>query len=128
MIDYIVYLSKQAKALFREATQTTRDGDYLFPANSRAKALPHINPQSVTKAVERLRGQFGVKDVTIHDMRRALGNWCKDKGYSREVRDLLLNHLGQSVDDIHYSSSARMVPQCGAAWQEWADHVESVVG
>jgi len=126
--EQIVYLSKQAQALFREAMKTTRDGDYLFPADSRAKALPHINPQSVTKAVQRLREQFDVDDITIHDMRRALGNWCKDSNYSIEVRDLLLNHLGQRVDDIHYSSSARMEKQCRAAWQGWADHVESVVG
>ena len=40
----------------------------------------------------RLREAAGVEDVSIHDMRRAISNWLKDQGVSREVRDLILNH------------------------------------
>jgi integrase len=129
-----VYLSKQAAALFATAVKECSDGTYVFPgdgghiAEGQELVCPHINPFSVTTAMLRLREDAGVDGVTNHDMRRAMGNWLKDHGYGKEVRDLMLNHIDQSVDGRHYSNSARMETQCREAWQAWADHVSEVVG
>jgi integrase len=79
-------------------------------------------------AVRRLRTAAGVDDLSIHDMRRAIGNWLKNQGASREVRDLVLNHLDPSVTERHYSATARMEKQVQAALQAWADHVSVVTG
>ena len=65
---------------------------------------------------------------SIHDMRRAISNWLKDEGISREVRDLVLNHLNPSVDGEHYSSSARTQKQVRSAMEMWARHVWEVTG
>jgi integrase len=79
-------------------------------------------------AMRRLRTTMGIKDISIHDMRRAVSNWLKDQGVSREVRDLILNHKDPSVTEAHYSNTARMERQVRAALQAWADHVWALTG
>jgi integrase len=69
-----------------------------------------------------------VDDISIHDMRRAISNWLKDQGISREVRDLILNHKDPSVTEAHYSNSARMLTQVRNALQAWANHVSQITG
>jgi integrase len=73
--------------------------------------------------MRRLRESVEVDDISIHDMRRAVSNWMKNEGISREVRDLVLNHIDPSVTEAHYSQDARMERQVRAALQAWADHV-----
>ena len=92
----------------------------------KAPRTPHIHGESVTMAMRRLRISSDVEDISIHDMRRAVSNWLKDQGVSREVRDLVLNHKDPSVTEAHYSNAARMERQVKAALQSWADHVQSV--
>ena len=126
-----VYLSRQAGDLFKAARDTCSVGDYFFPANtahvkSGKTRLPHVHGDSVTQAVGRFCKAEGIVDLTIHDMRRAIGNFLKDAGYGREVRDLVLHHKDTSVDGTHYSNTARMETQCREAWQLWADHAEGV--
>ncbi len=78
--------------------------------------------------MERLREAVGIDDLSLHDMRRGCSNWLKDQGVSREVRDLILNHLDPSVTERHYSGTARMAKQVRAALQMWADHVWEITG
>jgi integrase len=130
--EQIVPLSIQAVAIFREALDSkSRDpkSDFVFPARTSAVKIgkeprtAHINGESVTMAMRRLREDLGVDGVSIHDMRRAVSNWMKNEGISREVRDLVLNHKDQSVTEAHYSQDARMERQVRSALQAWADHV-----
>lgn len=124
----VVYLSTQALELIHLALRETRVGDYLFPANSRAKELPHIHPDSITQAMDRLRKQFDITDVTIHDTRRAISNWMADNGHPLQVGMRLLNHKGQSVHERHYANAAKLMEkQCRTAWQAWADHIEKLI-
>lgn len=124
-----VYLSSQAKQLFEEARKTTSLGDYFFPANTRLgeTRLPHIHGDSITQAMARLCEATNLADLSIHDMRRGLGNFLKDAGYGKEVRDLMLSHKDQSVDGVHYSSSAKMEVTCREAWQKWADYLDGAM-
>ena len=100
-----VPLSWQAQQLWSEAVKSCGNGEFVFPADlSKVKVgkeprTPHVNPDSVTMAMRRLREVAGVEDVSIDDMRRAISNWLKDQGVSREVRDLVLNHKDPSVTE-----------------------------
>lgn len=129
-----VPLSPQAAALFREALEASKGSEFVFPADMskvRIGAAPrteHIHGESVTRAMVRLREVAGIEDVSLHDMRRAISNWLKDQGVSREVRDLVLNHVDPSVTERHYSASARMERQVTQALRDWADHVWEVTG
>ena len=122
----VVYLSTQALDLINLAMRETRVGDYLFPADSRAKELPHIHPDSVTQAMGRLRERFEIEDITIHDTRRAISNWMGENGHPREVGEKLLNQKAQGVHARHYANSVRMEKQCREAWQAWGNHVETL--
>jgi len=110
----------------------TDSAEFVFPADmgkvklGKMPRLMHTNGGSVTSAMRRLRLAAGVDDVSVHDMRRAISNWLKDQGVSREVRDLVLNHKDPSVTEAHYSASARMERQVQAALQAWADHVWAI--
>jgi integrase len=135
--EQVVPLSPQAVALFHEILSLeTRDkkSEYVFPAQiatvkiGKAPRLPHIHGESVTMAMRRLRADVGVDDISIHDMRRAVSNWMKDEGISREVRDLVLNHTDPSVTEAHYSQGARMERQVRAALVAWASHVWEITG
>lgn len=133
-------MSRQAAELFRKAVVLAAenehaDGEHLFPADmskvrkdGRTPRTAHINGESVSKAMRRIRAVVGIDDINIHDMRRGISNWLKNQGVSREVRDLVLNHLDPSVTERHYSQEARMENQVRGALQAWADHVWKVTG
>lgn len=135
--EQIVPLSSQATALFREALaleSRAPESEYVFPAQvatvkiGKISRLPHVHGESVTMAMRRLREDVGVEDISIHDMRRAVSNWMKNQGITREVRDLVLNHIDPSVTEAHYSQDARMERQVRAALEAWADHVAKITG
>jgi integrase len=131
--EQIVPLSPLAVSLFKQALAECADKVHVFPADTtkvkdgKDPRLPHIHGESVSKAVRRLRTHAGVDDVTIHDMRRAIGNYLKNQGIGKEVRDLVLNHADGSVDGQHYSQEARMLKQVRSALELWSRHVEHVV-
>jgi integrase len=129
-----VHLSSQAVALFREAVRECGDGEYVFQADmskvkiEKSPLTPHINGDSVSRAIARLREAAGVDDVSIHDMRRAISYWLKNQGVSREVRDLILNHIDPSVTESVYTPNARMEKQVRQALQMWSNHVWEITG
>lgn len=129
---HVVYLSKQVIQLV-EPILANAD-DHLFPANmktvgvGRAPRTPHINGQSVTTAMRRLRAAGIIEDITVHDARRAIAAWLKDQGVSKEVRDTILNHRDSSVDAVHYSGGATMRELSTRAWAAWGDCIETALG
>jgi integrase len=131
--EQVLPLSKQAVALFREATKLSSDPDYLFPVNianvkvGATPKTPHMNGQSVSKAMRLLRIEKGIKDATVHDMRRSMATWMGDQGIRPDVVDLVLNHApkAQDVTRRHYNFS-RLEPMVRAALQQWGDFLEAV--
>lgn len=122
-----VYLSRQAAALFDEARKTTANDTYLFPPKltrtRKTTRVPHINRESISKAVRRL----GVEDVVFHDLRRAITTYLADHDVPDKVLSMLLHHTDGSVTGEHYDKAKRE-RQLREAWQLWADHVTEVVG
>jgi integrase len=129
-----VPLSTQAAELFRRAIKLSGGSEFVFQADlSKVKVgktprMLHTHGGSVSSAMRRLREVAGVEDISIHDMRRAITNWLKNEGVSREVRDLILNHKDPSVTEAHYAQSARMEKQVRDALQSWASHVWLITG
>ncbi len=119
----VVRLSRQAVALFREQLE----------ANTNAKTrgdgqLFQVEENTLTQAQRRTCKRVGVDDLTIHDMRRAIANWLKGAGFSRDIRDVVLNHVDSSVDGRHYANDGDVLAApARKAWQAWADHVERIV-
>jgi integrase len=129
----VVPLSNQAVSLFREAIALAGKSPFVFPAAPKKEdpegktRLPHIHGESVSKAVRRLRADFEIDDVTIHDMRTAISTWLGDQGVRPDVIDRILNHKPRSVTRRHYNF-ALMDKFVHSAMQLWADHVFRISG
>ena len=127
-IEQVVPLSHQVVAIFKQVIDS-HDGEYLFPTGHNVKKgktskRPHINEDSVTKAMCCLRQKHGIADVTVHDMRRAITTTIGDAGFRPDILDRVLNHKRTGVTAEHYDFS-RMLPDVRAALQAWADRVLS---
>jgi integrase len=146
--EQIVPLSTQAAALFKRAleskaeaerdTPDTDKSEYVFPADTtRAKIgretrKPHINGESVCRAMARLRARVAktklLKDARVHDLRRTVTTWLReDRLVSSDVCDLILHHARKGVTASHYDFSTLEGP-VRAALQAWSDHVCSIAG
>jgi integrase len=66
---------------------------------------PHINGESVSRAMARLREEIGLKDVRVHDFRKCLTTWLAEQGVARDVRKHILHHAPEDVMDAHYDFS-----------------------
>jgi len=128
-----VYLSAEATSLIEEALEET-NSNYVFPARVSVVKIgkndgprsPHINGEAASKAMRNIRLAYDIEGLTLHDFRRGTANWLKDEGFSKDVREPILNHKDDSVNSQHYANTAMMETQCRAAWQAWSDHVMSV--
>ncbi len=123
-----VPLSQQAVLRFRQAIELADGSKFVFPADTThltagaTPRTPHIHGESVSKALRRLRSQYGIDDITLHDLRRSISTWLGDTGTRPDVIDLILNHQPRDVTRRHYNLST-MQDHVRAALQEWADHV-----
>ena len=65
-----VPLSTQAASLFRQVVEAAGESEFVFPGERNPS---HIASRSVSKAMERTRAKLGIKDITMHDLRRTAG-------------------------------------------------------
>lgn len=124
-----VYLSTQAKALFDEAARTCRVGDYLFPADTSRHDVtraPHLNGESVSRAVSRVCQKVRLEDLHLHDMRTAITSFLDTDGVEDRVLQDLLHHTPQDVTNRYYNRADRS-DRLRDAWQRWGDYVEGAV-
>ena len=124
--EQIVPLSTQAAKLFESALTTSMDG-YVFPAYTDSTArLPHINGESVSRAMARLCERIKLKDAHTHDLRKCVTTWLREhKHVSSDVVDLILHHSRKGVTASHYDFSTLEGP-VRAALQAWSNHVEAL--
>jgi integrase len=130
--EQIVPLSTQAVALFRRAIELSPGSRHVFPADTtrarvgRNPRRPHINGESVSRAMARLRERVGLEDARVHDLRKTVTTWLREtKLVSSDVCDLILHHARKGVTASHYDFSTLEGP-VRAALQAWADHVWSI--
>ncbi len=123
----IVYLSRQARALFDRALSHCANQQYVFPsARSPSCTKPHTDRRSVTRAMARLCKAAKIEDLHLHDMRTAMTSWLDEAGVQESVQSAILHHSPKDVTSIHYRRSNR-ADRLRSAWQLWADHIEAVV-
>ena len=92
--EQVLPLSSQAAEMFREAIAATDDPEFLFPARmtsveiGKTPRTPHIHGQSVSGSMRKLRIESGIKDATVHDLRRTMATWMGEQGVRPDVIDL----------------------------------------
>ena len=131
--EQIVPLSTQAAELFKRAVALSNGSPYVFPADKSRTRIgktprkPHINGESVSRAMARLRERVGLDDARVHDLRKTVTTWLREKmRVTSDVCDLLLHHARRGVTASHYDFATLEGP-VREALQNWADHVTEVV-
>ena len=120
-----VPLSPQAATLFRQALDAAGDSEFVFPSQ---RVGSHIAPRSVSKAMERTREKLGIKDITMHDLRRTAGTYMSRLGVPKDVRERILNHGGSRKGSVtdgvynHYEYDAEK----RASLELWADAIDGI--
>jgi integrase len=127
--EQIVPLSKQAVVLFKRAIELSEGSQFLFPADTKRTEVgketrkPHINRESVSRAMARACERIGLKDGHAHDLRKTVTTWLREhKLVGSDVCDLILHHSRRGVTASHYDFSTLEGP-VRKALQDWADHV-----
>jgi integrase len=154
--EQILPLSTQAVALFKRALELKADAEretpesekalHVFPADkTRAKIgketrTPHINGESVSRAMARLRTRLEkdlaerakrsrieqpklLRNARVHDLRKTVTTWLREERMvSTDVVDLILHHARKGVTASHYDFSTLEGP-VRAALQSWSDHI-----
>ena len=126
--EQIVPLSTQAATLFEQALSMNLGSAYVFPAHTLTpqSRKPHINGESVSRAMARLREKIGLKDARVHDLRKCVVTWLREhQGVSGDVCDLILHHARGGVTASHYDFATLQGP-VRKALQSWSDHIEAV--
>jgi integrase len=129
--SHMLPLAPQVVALLRRALELNCGSEYIFPADltrtrpGRTPRKPHINGESVSRAMARMREAIGLVDVRVHDFRRCITTWLAEHGVTREVRKHIMHHGPQDVTDAHYDFSTLEGP-VRTALLAWADHVQAV--
>lgn len=129
--EQIVPLSEQGVALFKRAIELSGDSEFVFPADQgrvrvgKEARTPHINRESGSKAMARLREKIGLDDARMHDMRKCITTWLRERGTSSDVCDMILHHTRPGVTAAFYDFATLEGP-VREALQRWADHVGQV--
>jgi integrase len=105
------------------------------PVIETLRALPRIGPivftlngkrpMAVHQLIERVRGDAGLLDVRLHDLRRTLRTGLAELGVSFEIAERVLNHAVPGLERVYnrhnYAAEKR------TALALWAEHVLALV-
>lgn len=119
---HIVYLSRQAVALFRELFALAGDSELVMPGRgSSTKPFAHNAINSALKVS--LAGQ-GVPAFTIHDLRRTASTLLHEKGWASDVVEKALNHTIGGVRGVY--NRAEYAAQRKEMLQFWSDYLDAL--
>lgn len=120
---HIVFLSRQAVALFRELRALAGGSALVMPGRgSLAKPFAHNAINTALKTA--LQGQ-DIPAFTIHDLRRTASTLLHENGWPSDVVEKALNHTIGGVRGVY--NRAEYAPQRREMLQFWADTIEQLV-
>jgi integrase len=77
---------------------------WLFPCLHQARGWHGQNHlKGVVRSWKRIRENAGLKDKTIHDLRRTFGSWMSMSGENLQLIGKLMGHSGPGVTYDHYA-------------------------
>jgi hypothetical protein len=119
----IVFLSRQAVALFRELHALAGGSELVMPGRgSLTKPFAHNAINNALKTA--LQGQ-DIPAFTIHDLRRTASTLLHENGWPSDVVQKALNHTIGGVRGVH--NHAEYAPQRREMLQFWADTIEPLM-
>ncbi|MBX3642298.1 MAG: tyrosine-type recombinase/integrase [Rubrivivax sp.] len=119
---HIVFLSRQAVALFKELHILAGGSDLVLPGRgSLTKPFAHNAINNALKVA--LRGQ-PIPAFTIHDLRRTASTLLHESGWPSDVVEKALNHTIGGVRGVY--NRAEYAPKRLEMLQFWADFIEQL--
>ena len=120
---HIVFLSRQAVALFRELHALAGGSELVMPGRgSLTKPFAHNAINTALKTA--LQGQ-DIPAFTIHDLRRTASTLLHENGWPSDVVEKALNHTIGGVRGVY--NRAEYAPQRREMLQFWADTIEHLM-
>jgi integrase len=120
---HIVFLSRQAVALFGELHALVGDSELVMPGRgSLTKPFAHNAINTALKTA--LQGQ-DIPAFTIHDLRRTASTLLHENGWPSDVVEKALNHTIGGVRGVY--NRAEYAPQRREMLQFWADTIEQLM-
>jgi len=120
---HVVYLSRQAKALFEELRSLSGGSELVLPGRSSLKRPFAHN--AINDALKKaLQGQ-SIPQFTIHDLRRTASTHLHEQGFASDVVEKALNHLIGGTRGVY--NKAEYAEQRRNMLQAWADFVDAAV-
>jgi integrase len=120
---HIVFLSRQAVALFRELHALAGSSELVMPGRgSLTKPFAHNAINTALKTA--LQGQ-DIPAFTIHDLRRTAATLLHENGWPSDVVEKALNHTIGGVRGVY--NRAEYAPQRREMLQFWADTIEQLM-
>lgn len=93
--SHSVPLSSEAIALLR-SLKRIEGNPHVFPGR-----LPHAPLVGVDKAWDRARSAAGIPTLRIHDLRRSVGSWLGDAGFSSKQIGTVLGHRSDITSRVY---------------------------
>jgi len=120
---HIVFLSRQAIALFKELHALAGGSELVMPGRgSLTKPFAH---NAINKALQiALQGQ-DIPAFTIHDLRRTASTLLHENNWPSDVVEKALNHTIGGVRGVY--NRAEYAPQRREMLQFWADTIEQLM-
>jgi len=121
--QHIVFLSRQAIAMFRELQALAGGSELVLPG--RGSLTKTFAQNAINNALKvALRGQ-DIPAFTIHDLRRTASTLLHENGWASDVVEKALNHTIGGVRGVY--NRAEYETQRREMLQFWADYVESLM-
>jgi len=128
---YFIPLSDQAVRLIQIAMKRS-DGEFLFPSNRQHG--PHLDEHALTVGWIRARkrllkdGRLDDEDVELYDGRRFGRTQLRAKlGYTNEVAEAVINHVGLQHDPSQLYDVEEMLPHMTEAQEKWGSEVDQML-
>ncbi|MHB8622082.1 MAG: tyrosine-type recombinase/integrase [Sulfuricaulis sp.] len=122
--EHIVYLSRQARELFRELQTLAGESPWVLPGRD---LKHHISFTTLNQATFVLRRQgekwAWLADVHIHDLRRTASTHLHEAGFVSDIIEKSLNHSVAGVRGVY--NKAMYADQRREMLQQWSDMVDA---
>jgi integrase len=118
---HVVFLSRQAVAMFEELKQLASGSAYVLP--SRSSLRQPISKSTLNTAIRAL--DLKVRDFVIHDFRRTASTRLHEAGFNSDWIEKALAHEAKGIRGVY--NRAQYADQRKEMLQWWADFVDAQI-
>jgi integrase len=120
---HLVYLSRQAAALFRSLAPLASGSELVLPG--RASLKKPFAHNAINQALKTSMTGEDVPAFTVHDLRRTASTLLHEAGWAPDIVEKALNHNIGGTRGVY--NRAAYAPQRREMLQAWADLVDKYV-